>query len=536
MPARYLWPTLLGAILTLSPGSSARADTQAGSRSASRAGDASRRPSQADRRLGRYGAEPLPDSAGGTTIRSYSVGTASDGYVVGGVEMALAGDSWKFIPSVAARQTNFGTPQIINAITRAAESVRERWPDALMLVGNLGRQEGGDIVQSVSHNSGRDADVAFYVTDGDAESCTLEHFALMDKAGRQINCSGTQRFDPERNWHFVRHLLTDPGAQIQWIFISTPLREILLDQARKEGADDELYRMAAAVLHQPRDSSPHADHFHIRVYCSRDDLLEGCVNTGPIWDWVETWDADVRARVAQLMETLGSPRAQDRLDAIETLNRMQARGAAPKLRELVDDEDPKVRRAALTSLTRIAPADLRPVLERLATKGDDPELQIQSIRRLAWSGSTTTVPLLIRLVKSPQRETRDAVRSSLSYLTNTHLEPGPGKGDAVERLAAKWESWYAENRTDTWAQWMRQGFEQAGLSFGGKMMRNGSIPTLIRATSRPGHIGYNAQRVLSALTGYQADPARRSGDAAQAHWTKWWKQNHKRFGFKRPSL
>lgn len=536
MPARSFGLTLLGALIALTPLTAPRAVTPAGSRSATRAGEQERRPSQTDRRLGRYGAEQLGPDRGGAVTRSYSVGTASEGHVVDAMEMPLVGDSWKFIPSVTTRKTNFGTPQIINAITRAADSVRETWPDALMLVGNLGKQEGGDIVQSVSHNSGRDADVAFFVTDGDAESCTLEHFALMDKAGRQVNCDGTQRFDVKRNWHFVRHLLTDPGAQIQWIFVSTPLRDLLLEQAREEDADDDLYRKAAAVLHQPRDSSPHADHFHIRVYCARDDLLEGCVNTGPLWDWVETWDADVRARVAELMEQLGDTSPEKRLEAIATLDRMRARGAAPKLRELVDDKEPKVRRAALLALTRIAPSDLRPVLERLAAHGDDPELQLQSIRRLAWSGSTTTVPLLIRLIDAPQRETRDAIRATLSYLTNTHIEPGAGKGDAVERLRGKWEAWYKENRTDTWAQWMRQGFEEAGLSFGGKMMRNRTIPTLIRATAKPGHVGYNAQRVLSSLTGYQVDPARRSGNAAYKHWTGWWKQNHKRFGFKRPTL
>lgn len=542
MPRRYPCWLLLGAIFALGAPSGAVASPD-GSASASRAGErtSTRRPSQLDRRLGRYGAESrlpvgAPPSASAAKA-AYSVGTASDGRLVDGVEMPLDGDSWRFIPSVSTRKTNFATQQIIGAITRASATVQSKWPDATMLVGNMSVEGGGDIVQSVSHNSGRDADVAFYVVDGEAESCTLDHFALMDKGGNQVNCDGKQRFDAARNWRFVRALLTDPGAQIQWVFISTPLRELLLEQARKEDADDELYRKAAAVLHQPRDSSPHADHFHIRVYCSRDDLLEGCINTGPIWDWVETWDADLRAHIAVLLERLGSKEPKERLEALAALDRLQARAAGPFLTKLVtEDPSPEVRRAALRLLSRLGTGDLRAVLERLAIDGTDTDMQLQAIRRLAKAGTTATVPLLIRAIDAPDRPMRDELRTTLAYLTNTRLEPGKGPGDAVTRLKTRWLDWYKENRTDTWAQWMRQGFEEAGISFRGKMMRNQSIPTLIRATSKPGHIGYNAQRVLSALTGNQVDPSRRQGTAALTYWKTWWSRNHKQFGFKRPTL
>lgn len=532
---------LVGSSMALGAGVAGAQDRSTGSASATRAGEAGvRRPSQSDRRLGRYGAEATPRSAGespDSRPEALSVGTASEGYLLNGRELALEGGSWRFIPSVTTRKTNFATQQIIGAITRASEAVQERWPDAMMLVGNMSLEEGGDIVQSVSHNSGRDADVAFYVVDGDSESCAIEHFAMMDRNGRQVNCDATQRFDPERNWHFVRALLTDPGAQIQWIFISSPLRELLLEQAREEKVDDELYRKAAAVLHQPRDSSPHADHFHIRVFCSRDDLLEGCVNTGPIWDWVETWDADVRAHVAALLERLDSGDATERLRTIETLERLRARAAAQPLVRLVsEDEAPEVRRAALRALGRLGASDLRPVLEHLATDGTDPELQLQAIRKLAWQGTTSTVPVLIRALNAPERRTRDELRATLAYLTNTYVEPGSGKGDAVVRLQARWQDWYKENRTDTWAQWMRQGFEEAGISFKGRMMRNQSIPILIRATAKADHVGYNAQRVLSALTGHQVDPTRRKGAAAKDYWAKWWSRHHKQFGFRRPSL
>ena len=34
---------------------------------------------------------------------------------------------------------------------------------------------------------------------------------------------------------------------------------------------------------QPSDSSPHDDHFHVRLYCAPDDLPYGCADRPPIW-------------------------------------------------------------------------------------------------------------------------------------------------------------------------------------------------------------------------------------------------------------
>ena len=497
-----------------------------------------RRPLQHDRRLGRYGAETRIRAieAAPASAPTVSVGTASDGTLENGLEMPLTSETWSFIDSVSTRKTNFGTPQLIGTLERAAERVKQKWPDSTLLMGNMSKESGGNITQSVSHNSGRDADVAFYVVNGDADACTLDHFALMDRRGKQVNCDDVQQFDAARNWLFVKTLLLDPMAQVQWIFVSRPLRDLLLEQARNDGADDDLYRRAAAVLHQPGDSSPHADHFHIRVYCSRDDLLEGCINTGPIWDWVETYDADVRSRIAELATELRAEAPERRTYAIAKLLSLRARSAAPQIRELAKDSNPAVRKAAMDALSTLAPSELRPLLEAAAARTDDPADQRRAIHRLAYLGTTATVPILIRLLDSPERATRDALRQTLAYLTNTYIKPRPGKGTAVERLERQWKAWLHENASDSWAQWMRQGFEESGIRFRGQMMRNTSIPILIKATARSGHIGYNAQRVLSQLTGHKVDPTRRTGSDALSYWTKWWKKNHRAFGHRKARL
>ena len=38
---------------------------------------------------------------------------------------------------------------------------------------------------------------------------------------------------------------------------------------------------------RPKNSSPHADHFHIRIFCTDGDLEFGCKDYGPEWAWVK---------------------------------------------------------------------------------------------------------------------------------------------------------------------------------------------------------------------------------------------------------
>jgi len=79
----------------------------------------------------------------------------------------------------------------------------------------------------------------------------------------------------------VRHWLSDPDVVVQWIFVSIPLRNQMLDYALRQGEPQGLRRRAAQVLVQPRDSSPHADHFHLRIACPPGDR-PACIDGGGV--------------------------------------------------------------------------------------------------------------------------------------------------------------------------------------------------------------------------------------------------------------
>jgi penicillin-insensitive murein DD-endopeptidase len=209
--------------------------------------------------------------------QSLSVGRSSEGKLLG----AKALESTEAIRTLPRRHVrrclNWATPRLVAALRRAAEAVRQSSADAPPLgVGDLSKARGGPIrPYSRSHQSGRDADLAFYQLDEQGQPVPAEDLLSFDARGSAE--SGKRRFDARRNWLLVRALLQDPEVDVQWMFISRPLRQALLEEARKLNEPAQLLQRAERVLHQPTDSSPHDDHFHVRIRCAPEERSAGCV-------------------------------------------------------------------------------------------------------------------------------------------------------------------------------------------------------------------------------------------------------------------
>jgi penicillin-insensitive murein endopeptidase len=224
--------------------------------------------------------EPEPGAAEATAARfgatgdspSCSIGTAQLGELQGGIRLEDTA-TLKVLPASRQRGFHYGTAELTRLLTGAAAAVATEFPGSVLEVGNLSREGGGDIPPSVSHNSGRDVDVSFYAFDrahGRDASPGILHFG--DNGVSDYGAAaGKWEFDTARNWAFVRHLLGDPQVVVQWIFVSVPLRNRLLDYALRQGEPESLRRRAQQVLVQPRDASPHADHFHVRIACPDGD-------------------------------------------------------------------------------------------------------------------------------------------------------------------------------------------------------------------------------------------------------------------------
>ena len=217
--------------------------------------------------------------------------------------MALKTPYYRILPRTERRGWYYGGEELVAVIDQAAKSVATQFPGAMLRVGNLSRKEGGKIGTSVSHQSGRDADIGLYCTDLDNAAVDPPRFPeFVEKGGTIIDRSGQYLFDTERNWAFVAALLSDPKARVQWIFLDTPLKYAMIDFAVRQGASPKLVEKAEKVIMRPANSSPHAEHFHLRIFCTPRDLQYDCKDYGPEWGWVKEERKKNEEQLQQLVD------------------------------------------------------------------------------------------------------------------------------------------------------------------------------------------------------------------------------------------
>jgi penicillin-insensitive murein endopeptidase len=192
--------------------------------------------------------------------RATSIGSPSEGQLKGGVRLEES-PHLRFLPEHNRR---WGLPHLVSMLDRGAARVRRRYPGSVLAVGDLSRKGGGDISGHHSHESGRDADVGFYVTNSAGKGLYPGRFVAFDEHGK---APGGLRFDVARNWALVASWLEDPQARVTHIFVAAPLRDLLLAHARQIKAPISLRNRAALALMQPKHGLPHDNHFHVRIAC-----------------------------------------------------------------------------------------------------------------------------------------------------------------------------------------------------------------------------------------------------------------------------
>jgi penicillin-insensitive murein endopeptidase len=151
-------------------------------------------------------------------------------------------------------------------IDHAARAVRKQFPDAVLSVGHLSRPGGGEIDRHASHESGRDADIGFYVKNQHGKTIYADHFVAFKADGAAPTWPGAQ-FDDAKNWALIAAIAGDARARVSHIFVASPLRTRLLQYAEKIGAPSAIRARAAELMAQPKGSLPHDDHFHVRIAC-----------------------------------------------------------------------------------------------------------------------------------------------------------------------------------------------------------------------------------------------------------------------------
>jgi len=147
----------------------------------------------------------------------------------------------------------WGTEETLSYLERALRKVHEEIPSTPPLqLGDISVEKGGPISPHVSHQAGRDVDIAyFYKADA-----------------RWYRRGNAQNLDIPRNWAFVRALVTETDVEL--ILIDQSIQTLLREHALTVGEDplwvDSVFRGAGGLRPLVRHARGHATHIHVRFY------------------------------------------------------------------------------------------------------------------------------------------------------------------------------------------------------------------------------------------------------------------------------
>src|ERR1700742_3268982 len=111
--------------------------------------------------------------------RAHSARALDGTALVGGVELYERAElrlRWPDGP-------RWARPGLVALLVKAATAVDRRYPGSVLLVGDLSSRAGGSLPGHVSHRSGRDADVAFYLADASGRRVESARLVPVGAAG-----------------------------------------------------------------------------------------------------------------------------------------------------------------------------------------------------------------------------------------------------------------------------------------------------------------------------------------------------------------
>ncbi len=502
-------------------------------------------------------APPFPYMDGEDKKLSRSIGDVSNGYLVNAAQIPSPHPHMAILPIQNKRRLNFTTQQMLKLIEDGAKHVDSQFPGSILYLGNFSAEGGGDIPYSVSHNSGRDGDIAFFSLDREGNPIEPPNLLPFDENGEFVSEDGTEyyKFDVPRNWAFIEGILDSDATVIQYVFISNPLRSMLLEHAKEKGVDPGVIAVAETVLWEPNGALPHNDHFHIRIYCNEHDVAAGCKNTGRRQPGFEGYYSARSDSVRAAKSALESADAETRAHGLRRLAIMGDGGAWKTIVKSLEDENPLVRAAAVRALSDLGKGE-KAVAKRLDVE-THPAVRVEIIAALGTLKGKESVAALSKALDSPRVSTiagitelderaivSDALlkledaRAVKSLVASVQDAGDDVRGRMIRSLRVltnqpiekpeEWATWYEENKKKKRKNWLVSGFKDAGFEVKRINMRN--VWDLCRAIQGPDHVSHNAQRELMKLAKRDVPSLNWSKDDAYFYWRRWFERRYRRYG------
>lgn len=220
---------------------------------------------------------------------SVSFGDPREGMLLNPSRLPPSGVGYYTPPRWENRGLRYGIDEMVSMIVWAGRELDRVHPGSAFAVADMSQRAGGPSAWHRSHQHGRDVDIPFITRSkagADLTISDMRHFAgtgeVTHRGGEPITPEPDVYFDVPRNWTLVKLLLTNPIAEIQYIFVSDDLKQSLIDHAIAADEPADLVARAGYLLAQPSDSAAHDDHFHVRIYCPVSDLELGCRDWGAV--------------------------------------------------------------------------------------------------------------------------------------------------------------------------------------------------------------------------------------------------------------
>jgi murein endopeptidase len=177
-----------------------------------------------------------------------SLGNPSAGLLVNGVQ-ATKNELFDPVSPGAA----WGTEETLSYLERALRKVHQEIADTPALpLGDISAEKGGPLAPHISHQAGRDVDIAYFYR----------------KDARWYRRGNAQNLDLARNWAFVRALVSETDVEL--ILIDHSIQALLREHALSIGEDpvwvDGIFRGGNGQRPLIRHARGHATHVHVRFF------------------------------------------------------------------------------------------------------------------------------------------------------------------------------------------------------------------------------------------------------------------------------
>jgi penicillin-insensitive murein endopeptidase len=527
--------------------------------------------------------KPLPEQPDFETLldperqiaHSLSIGTVSNGKLLNAAQIPFDSDVHSVIERHRSRNTHFGSPALIEAILHGAKAVGEEFPGSKLRLGNMSVRDGGDITWSRSHNSGRDADLAFFCKrKEDGEPVVAPGLLKFDANGEAVDRPDLV-FDTARNWKLAEALLTHEEVDIQWLFVSNPLKELMLAHAREKGVSDEILARAEKVLHQPTGALPHNDHFHLRITCPKSDRVEGCLDFGPRWEWVDWHYDELLARSMAIAGALRQPKVETRVRALNFLERIRS-PYAPELAlaAALHEESDEVRKRALEVATAIPnwsaaavgaasrfieqdrfsltektfayevlrrsvdELAIEPLKRRITDSQISEQERALAARSLVHFMEPELVPFLMEQLAQQPKSIAAELAVVLRRVTNRseNVDWSNIEDEAKKKALADWRTWWESHHDVERDVWLEEGFIAHGFGSDDIFAISAVGVLLPMLETTPEHVAYNINLTIKRITGRWAPLEAWDYARLYRYWSKWWDQNRQRLSASNPPM